>query len=67
MDTVRKGVRKRCKHCGGWLDARLVQARRPRLAGLQAIIFRKTAAVLTCPKCDTAPQERKDILWCPTR
>jgi hypothetical protein len=65
--AIRQGVQKRCRHCGGLIDASTVRAATRKVDDISAVIFRRTIPVLRCPECDTAPQGRSPKVFAPIR
>lgn len=47
--------RRRCTHCKGWVEARMIQSARMEWGDLSTTVFAKSMPVLICSKCDTAP------------
>jgi hypothetical protein len=58
-------IRKRCRHCGGWLDAAMIQSARLEWGDGSTDVFSRTLACFRCPKCDTVPQPGVVALFVP--
>jgi len=46
--------------CGEWLNARLVSSHR---LSVTTYLFRKTAALITCPRCDESKDPDTFSMW----